>query len=82
MNENWRNHIVCNPDILVGKPTIKGTRISVELILRYLASGWTREQIFESYPRVTDVDLNAALEFAAEAVGIKKTWELIDLKSG
>ena len=54
----------------------------MELILRCLASGWTREQIFESYPRVTDADLNAALEFAAEAVDIKKTWELIDLKSG
>lgn len=72
---NWRNHIV-------GKPTIKGTRISVELILRCLASGWTQEQIFESYPRVTDTDVHAALEFAVEAVGVKSTWDLIDPKSG
>jgi len=79
---NWRNHIVCNPEILVSKPTIKGTRISVELMLRGLASGWTQEQIFESYPRVTDTDVNAALEFAVEAVGVKSTWDLTDPKSG
>ena len=77
MNENWRNHIVCNPDILVGKPTIKGTRISVELILGCFASGWTREQLFESYPQVTKADLAAAFDFAAEAVRVKDTWELV-----
>ncbi len=62
----WRDRIVCDPEILVGKPTIKGTRISVELILGWLANGWTFEQILESYPHLTQEDILAALAFAAE----------------
>jgi uncharacterized protein (DUF433 family) len=63
---DWRERIVSNPDILVGKPTIKGTRISVELILGWLANGWTHAMILESYPHLTDEDILAALAFAAE----------------
>ncbi len=63
---DWRERIVTNPDILVGKPTIKGTRISVELILGWLAQGWTHEQLIESYPRITRGDILAALAFAAD----------------
>ena len=63
---DWRDRIVCNPEILVGKPTIKGTRISVELILGWLANGWTFEQVLESYPHITRDDIQAALAFAAE----------------
>lgn len=63
---NWRDRIVSNPAILVGKPVVKGTRISVELILGWLANGWTYEQIFESYPHITREDILAALAFAEE----------------
>jgi uncharacterized protein (DUF433 family) len=63
---DWRDRIVSNPEILVGKPVIKGTRISVELILGHLANGWTFEQILESYPHITREDILAALAFAAE----------------
>lgn len=63
---DWSDRIVSNPDILVGKPSIKGTRISVELILGWLASGWTHEQLLESYPQITRDDILAALAFAAE----------------
>ena len=62
----WRERIVSNPDILVGKPSIKGTRISVELILGWLANGWTHEMILESYPQLTREDILAALAFATE----------------
>jgi uncharacterized protein (DUF433 family) len=62
----WRERIVTNPDILVGKPTIKGTRISVELILGWLAQGWTHEQVLENYPHITRDDILAALAFAAD----------------
>lgn len=63
---DWRDHIVFDPNILVGKPVIKGTRISVELILGWLASGWTFDQILESYPSITRNDIQAALAFGAE----------------
>ena len=63
---NWRDHIVSGPAILVGKPTIKGTRISIELIFGWLANGWTFEQVLESYPHITRDDIQAALAFAAE----------------
>ena len=63
---DWREHIEVNPDILVGKPAIKGTRISVELILGWLANGWTIENLLESYPHITRDDVLAALAFAAE----------------
>jgi uncharacterized protein (DUF433 family) len=62
----WKNRIVSDPEILVGKPVIKGTRISVELIIGWLANGWTFEQLLESYPRITREDILAALAFAAE----------------
>jgi len=62
----WRDRIICNPEILVGKPTIKGTRISVELILGWLANGWTFDDILESYPHLAREDILAALAFAAE----------------
>jgi uncharacterized protein (DUF433 family) len=63
---DWRDRITADPGILVGKPIIKGTRISVELILGWLANGWSFEQILESYPHITREDILAALAFAAE----------------
>ncbi|MDP1698241.1 MAG: DUF433 domain-containing protein [Xanthomonadaceae bacterium] len=63
---NWRDHIVSDPAILVGKPTIKGTRISVELLLDRLADGWSIEDLLESYPHITHDDIHAALAFVSE----------------
>ena len=63
---DWRERITTEPDILMGKPTIKGTRISVELIVGWLAQGWTHEQLIESYPHITRDDILAALAFTAE----------------
>lgn len=63
---DWREHITADPQSLVGKPVIKGTRISVELILGWLANGWTFETVLESYPHITRDDILAALSFAAE----------------
>ena len=63
---NWRDRIVSDPDILVGKPVVKGTRISVELILGWLAQGWTHEMLLDSYPQLAREDILAALAFAAE----------------
>lgn len=57
--------IVCNPQILNGKPIINGTRISVALILQNVASGMTREEMLRGYPTLTEEGLDAALDFAA-----------------
>ncbi|MEW5872753.1 MAG: DUF433 domain-containing protein [Chloroflexota bacterium] len=60
--------IVSNPNILMGKPVIAGTRITVELILEKLAAGETIEQLLEAHPRLTRAAIQAALQFAAEAL--------------
>ena len=57
--------IVSNPDVLGGKPCVKGTRISVEFILELLADGASREQIVGSYPHLTPEDVEAAVRYAA-----------------
>ena len=59
------NYIEQNPAILVGKPIIKGTRISVEMILEKLASGQSEEDILLDYPRLTKEKIRAALSFAS-----------------
>jgi uncharacterized protein (DUF433 family) len=59
--------IVSDPAIMMGKPVIAGTRITVELILEKLGAGETIEQLLEAYPRLTRQAIRAALEFAALA---------------
>ncbi len=72
---DWRTRIVSNPDILRGKPTIKGTRISVEFIIGCFSGGWSLAQILESYPHVTREDVLAALAYARHAASAR---QLID----
>ena len=61
---NWRKHIHSNPGILGGKPVIRGTRISVELILEYLAEGADEDEIVDAYPHITREQVRAAVQFA------------------
>jgi uncharacterized protein (DUF433 family) len=56
--------IVMNPEILTGKPTIRGTRIPVELVLAKLARNPDLDELFEDYPRLTTEDVKACLEYA------------------
>ncbi len=63
---NWKDRIEVNPAVLVGKPIIKGTRISVELILDRMADGWSMEDVLTSYPHISREDVLAALSFASE----------------
>lgn len=57
--------IICDPNILNGKPIVKGTRISVAIILQNIASGMTKEDILRGYPTLTKEGLDAALDLAA-----------------
>jgi uncharacterized protein (DUF433 family) len=63
-----KNWIVADPAVMMGKPVIAGTRITVELILEKLAAGETISQILEAHPRLTEDGIRAALAFAAEAL--------------
>ena len=60
--------IVCDPAVMMGKPVVTGTRITVESILEKLAAGETTEQILDAHPRLTPEAVRAALAFAAEAL--------------
>lgn len=64
----WQEHIISDPNILIGKPTIKGTRISVELILELFALGWTEEQILDSYPSVSSESLRAVFAYLKDCM--------------
>ncbi len=64
----WRQYIHSDPEILVGKPVVKGTRLSVEFILSLFANGWTQEQVLENYPPLTPETLRAVFAFAAECM--------------
>ncbi len=63
-----KNMIVSDPKIMMGKPVIAGTRITVELILEKLAAGETVEQILAAHPRLTEDAIKEALSFAARAL--------------
>ena len=65
---NWEDRIVSDPNVLVGKPTIRGTRLSVEFILERLADGWTEKQLLENYPRLTAEDIRAVFAYASESL--------------
>ena len=66
--KTWREWIVSNPSVMMGKPVIVGTRITVELILKKLAAGETIDDLLEAHPRLTREAIQAALAFAAEAL--------------
>jgi uncharacterized protein (DUF433 family) len=74
-------HIYSDPAIMMGKPVIKGTRITVELLLEKLASGETSEMILASYPHITLEDIQAALAFAAKALQADVIYPLESLAS-
>lgn len=60
---NWQDHIISDKNILLGKPTIKGTRLSVEFIIDRLANGWTEQQLIDNYPRLTNEGLRAVFAY-------------------
>ena len=63
-----KSMVIADPAIMVGKPVIAGTRITVELILEKLAAGETVEQILDAHPRLTEDAIKEALSFAARAL--------------
>jgi uncharacterized protein (DUF433 family) len=65
---DWNDRIESDKNVLLGKPVIKGTRISVEFILERLADGWSESKILESYPHLKKEDLQAVFAYLNEFV--------------
>jgi uncharacterized protein (DUF433 family) len=73
---NWQERIVIEPNILVGKPIIKGTRLAVEFIIDLLAQGWSTDEIIDNYPGIAKEDIQACLSYASAALKTEKVYLL------
>lgn len=73
---DWKDRISIDSKVLVGKPVIKGTRISVEFLMELLANGWSQEQIRANYPHLSTEDIQAALHYAAETLKQEHVYPL------
>lgn len=71
---DWRERIVVDPHVLVGKPVVRGTRLAVEFILGLLAGGWSYEDILGNYPGLTREDIQACLAYATEVVRSERVY--------
>ena len=71
---NWQERIIVDPQILVGKPVIKGTRLAVEFIVDLLAQGWSDDEILRNYPGITQDDIRACLGYASEILRAEKIY--------
>jgi uncharacterized protein (DUF433 family) len=66
---DWEDYIVADPEVMVGKPVVKGTRITAEFVLELLVAGWTEAMILDGYPSLSPEALRAVYAFAAQVVG-------------
>lgn len=74
--KNYMEKIEVNPKVMLGKPVIKGPRITVELILEELSAGKTPEDLIKAHPRLTTEAIMAALAFAADALKGERTYPI------
>jgi len=72
----WQERIVVDPQILVGKPVIRGTRLAVELIVDLLAQGWSEDDVLTNYPKLTREDIHACLKYASAVMQSEKVYPL------
>lgn len=71
---DWQRRIVIDPEILAGKPVIRGTRLAVEFILDLLAQGWSEEEILHNYPGLVKEDIQACLHYASRVLKAEKVY--------
>lgn len=76
MPDQQENRIVVDPNILVGKPVIRGTRISVELVIDLLAEGWSNDQILSNYPHLVPQDITACLRYAGSLLKQERVYPI------
>ena len=76
MRTDWKKYIASDPKVMVGKPIIKGTRITVELILEKLSEGESVSQILESHPQLTKKSIYACLSYAQDSIKNETAYSL------
>lgn len=72
----WEARIGLEPDVLAGKPVVRGTRLAVEFVVELLADGWTEDAILAQYPGLTPEDIRACLQYASERLRSEKVYPL------
>jgi len=73
---NGHERVIIDPEILVGKPVIRGTRLAVEFIIDLLAQGWPEAEILRNYPGLTHEDIQACLSYASALLRAEKVYPL------
>ena len=71
---DWRERIVIDPGILVGKPVIRGTRISVEFVIDLLGRGWSVEEVLQEYDHLRPEDIRACLLYARDMLAEERVY--------
>lgn len=74
---DWQERIIVDPDILVGKPVVKGTRLAVEFIIDLMAQGWSESEILRNYPGLTQADVQACLSYASAVLQAEKVYPMV-----
>ena len=72
----WQDRIVLDPEVLTGKPVVKGTRLAVDFVVGLLAEGWTEAQVLAEYPGLTAEDIRACLAYAQERLSAERIYPL------
>ncbi|MGO8900997.1 MAG: DUF433 domain-containing protein [Isosphaeraceae bacterium] len=73
---DWKDRIILDPKVLVGKPVIRGTRIAVEFVVDLLGRGWTTEEILREYDHLTPEDIQACLAYAGDVLKSERVYLL------
>ena len=73
---DWHPYIHADPEVLAGKPAVKGTRLSVDFLLGLFAAGWSEQQVLENYSTLTSDSLRAVFAFAAECMREEAMYSL------
>lgn len=73
MNIRWQDYIEERKDVMAGKPTFKGTRLTVEFVLKQLGAGMTHQELLDQYPTLRPDHLRAAMSFAADVVTMDRS---------
>lgn len=74
--QNFLSRIIIDPQILSGKPVIKGTRLAVEFIIDLLAQGWSEKDLLKNYPGLTHEDILACLSYVSEVLRSEKVYPI------